>query len=266
MIIQTQPFISLAIADAPRNRVARHRVSGASQAPRDQWREQRPNKKICLPAKCLRGVWTWCLKFLSLFSISMNSPLADPSRFSGTKSLKDLKSKVQALISQCVRWVSSTRFHYCTALHSSRLLETALAMHEALCTHSFVRLSCENRGSVEERFPKIWTAEGLTSCTEAGYEWKINSSTWNHLQARWQASGPHPNDPCRNQPTRRPRSRRVSLTVMAPAQSLEVSTGSESLYRRIGSLCCPFLRQCRQAQSAILGRSDRAKVNPVGKP
>ena len=54
----------------------------------------------------------------------------------------------------------------------------------------------------------------------------------------------------------------IHATVMAPAQSFEASAGSESLYRRIGSLCCPFLRQCRQAQSAILGsaKDDNADI------
>ena len=51
----------------------------------------------------------------------------------------------------------------------------------------YVRVTTKSLWWSEGRFTKVWTAEGLTSCTEAGYGWKINSSTWNHLQARWQA-------------------------------------------------------------------------------
>ena len=51
----------------------------------------------------------------------------------------------------------------------------------------YVRVTPKSLWWSEERFPKVWTAEGLTSCTQTGYEWKINSSTWNHLQVRWQA-------------------------------------------------------------------------------
>lgn len=31
------------------------------------------------------------------------------------------------------------------------------------------------------------TAEGLSTCMETGYQWTINSTTWNHLQAMWRA-------------------------------------------------------------------------------
>ena len=51
----------------------------------------------------------------------------------------------------------------------------------------YVRVTPKSLWWSEERFPKVWTAEGLTSCTQTGYEWKINSSTWNHLQVRWLA-------------------------------------------------------------------------------
>jgi len=38
------------------------------------------------------------------------------------------------------------------------------------------------------RFPTVWTSEGLTTCMETGYPFTINSTTWNHLRAMWQAS------------------------------------------------------------------------------
>ena len=38
-----------------------------------------------------------------------------------------------------------------------------------------------------EHFPKVWTSEGLTTCMENGYQWNINSTTWNHLRMMWQA-------------------------------------------------------------------------------
>jgi hypothetical protein len=38
-----------------------------------------------------------------------------------------------------------------------------------------------------EKFPSVWTSEGLTTCMENGYQWTVNSTTWNHLQAMWQA-------------------------------------------------------------------------------
>ena len=39
-----------------------------------------------------------------------------------------------------------------------------------------------------EQFPSVWTSEGLTTCMENGYQWTINSTTWNHFQTMWQAS------------------------------------------------------------------------------
>jgi hypothetical protein len=38
-----------------------------------------------------------------------------------------------------------------------------------------------------EQFPNVWTSEGLTTCMENGYQWTVNSTTWNHLQTMWQA-------------------------------------------------------------------------------
>jgi hypothetical protein len=38
-----------------------------------------------------------------------------------------------------------------------------------------------------EQFPSVWTSEGLTTCMENGYQWTVNSTTWNHLQTMWQA-------------------------------------------------------------------------------
>ena len=37
-----------------------------------------------------------------------------------------------------------------------------------------------------EQFPKVWTAEGLSTCSENGYQWTINSTMWNHLRVQWQ--------------------------------------------------------------------------------
>ena len=36
-----------------------------------------------------------------------------------------------------------------------------------------------------EHFPKVWTSEGLSTCMEIGYQWNINSTTWNHLRMMW---------------------------------------------------------------------------------
>jgi hypothetical protein len=37
-----------------------------------------------------------------------------------------------------------------------------------------------------EQFPKVWTAEGLSTCSENGYQWTINSTMWNLLRVQWQ--------------------------------------------------------------------------------
>jgi len=37
-----------------------------------------------------------------------------------------------------------------------------------------------------EQFPKVWTEEGLSTCSENGYQWTVNSTTWNHLRVQWQ--------------------------------------------------------------------------------
>ena len=39
-----------------------------------------------------------------------------------------------------------------------------------------------------EKFPSVWTSEGLSTCMETSYQWTVNSTTWNHLQAMWQAT------------------------------------------------------------------------------
>jgi hypothetical protein len=37
------------------------------------------------------------------------------------------------------------------------------------------------------QFPTVWTSEELTTCMEKGYQFTINSTTWNHLRMLWQA-------------------------------------------------------------------------------
>ena len=36
------------------------------------------------------------------------------------------------------------------------------------------------------QFPKVRTAEGLSTCSENGYQWTVNSTKWNHLRVQWQ--------------------------------------------------------------------------------
>ena len=51
----------------------------------------------------------------------------------------------------------------------------------------YLRVATKSLWWQHEHFPKVWTSEGLTTCMENGYQWNINSTTWNHLRMMWQA-------------------------------------------------------------------------------
>jgi hypothetical protein len=51
----------------------------------------------------------------------------------------------------------------------------------------YLRVTKKSLWWQHEQFPSVWTSEGLTTCMENGYQWTVNSTTWNHLQTMWQA-------------------------------------------------------------------------------
>ena len=51
----------------------------------------------------------------------------------------------------------------------------------------YLRVTKKSLWWQHEQFPNVWTSEGLTTCMENGYQWTVNSTTWNHLQTMWQA-------------------------------------------------------------------------------
>ena len=57
---------------------------------------------------------------------------------------------------------------------------------EAEC--GYVRVTKHSLYWQETAYPNVVTAEGISTCMEAGYGWHINSSTWRHLQAHSSAS------------------------------------------------------------------------------
>jgi len=50
----------------------------------------------------------------------------------------------------------------------------------------YLRVTTKSLWWQHEQFPKVWTAEGLSTCSENGYQWTINITTWNHLRVQWQ--------------------------------------------------------------------------------
>jgi hypothetical protein len=50
----------------------------------------------------------------------------------------------------------------------------------------YLRVTTKSLWWRHEQFPTVWTAEGLSTCIENGYQWTINSTMWNHLQVKWQ--------------------------------------------------------------------------------
>jgi hypothetical protein len=52
----------------------------------------------------------------------------------------------------------------------------------------YLRVTKKSLWWKHEHFPTVWTSEGLTTCMENGYQWTINSTTWNHLRMMWLAA------------------------------------------------------------------------------
>jgi hypothetical protein len=46
----------------------------------------------------------------------------------------------------------------------------------------YLRVTKKSLWWQHEQFPIVWTSEGLTTCMENGYQWTVNSTTWNYLQ------------------------------------------------------------------------------------
>ena len=47
----------------------------------------------------------------------------------------------------------------------------------------YLRITKKSLWCQTAQFPTVWTSEGLTTCMETGYQFTINSTTWNHLKA-----------------------------------------------------------------------------------
>ena len=56
----------------------------------------------------------------------------------------------------------------------------------AINGQGYLRVTTKSLWWQHEQFPKVWTAEGLSTCSENGYQWTINSTTWNHFRVQWQ--------------------------------------------------------------------------------
>jgi len=57
---------------------------------------------------------------------------------------------------------------------------------KAINGQGYLRVTTKSLWWQHEQFPKVWTAEGLSTCSENGYQWTINSTMWNHLRVQWQ--------------------------------------------------------------------------------
>ena len=56
----------------------------------------------------------------------------------------------------------------------------------AINGQGYLRVTTKSLWWQHEQFSKVWTAEGLSTCSENGYQWTINSTMWNHLRVQWQ--------------------------------------------------------------------------------
>jgi len=56
----------------------------------------------------------------------------------------------------------------------------------AINGQGYLRVTTKSLWWQHEQFPTVWTAEGLSTCSENGYQWTVNSTTWNHLRVQWQ--------------------------------------------------------------------------------
>ena len=57
---------------------------------------------------------------------------------------------------------------------------------KAMNGQGYLRVTTKSLWWQHAQFPKVWTAEGLSTCSENGYQWTVNSTTWNHLRVQWQ--------------------------------------------------------------------------------
>ena len=57
---------------------------------------------------------------------------------------------------------------------------------QAINGQGYLRVTTKSLWWQHEQFPKVWTAEGLSTCSENGYQWTIHSTMWNHLRVQWQ--------------------------------------------------------------------------------
>jgi hypothetical protein len=57
---------------------------------------------------------------------------------------------------------------------------------KAINGQGYLRVTTKSLWWQHEQFPKVWTAEGLSPCSKNGYQWTVNSTTWNHLRVQWQ--------------------------------------------------------------------------------
>jgi hypothetical protein len=51
---------------------------------------------------------------------------------------------------------------------------------KAINGQGYLRVTTKSLWWQHEQFPKVWTAEGFSTCSENGYQWTVKSTTWNH--------------------------------------------------------------------------------------
>jgi hypothetical protein len=57
---------------------------------------------------------------------------------------------------------------------------------QAINGQGYLRVTTKSLWWQHAQFPKVWTVEGLSTCSENGYQWTVNSTTWNHLRVQCQ--------------------------------------------------------------------------------
>jgi hypothetical protein len=83
---------------------------------------------------------------------------------------------------------------------------------------------------------KIFTYQGLTTCTEVENGWTVMSSVYNHLRQGKERS---------TRATRTPRSEGISIPHVEAATSPTIVVLSSTTARRVSGHGAPFLPQCR---------------------
>ena len=137
----------------------------------------------------------------------------------------------------------------------------------AINGQGYLRVTTKSLWWQHEQFPKVWTAEGLSTCSENGYQWTINSTMWNHLRVQWQGQPldllRHIHEEVHLQNTFEASGYRSP--TWRTLRALHFCSKAKVLIGESMITAAPFFRRSGTTIKAILGTSARTESNSVGK-